>query len=82
MRPPSPFLPPRTPLTLPRSVRQNESLNQMSSSNLAIVFGPNLLGPKGGAEVEGNGLKDMGWQCKCVETILVHYSEIFVDLEG
>lgn len=54
----------------------------MSCSNLAIVFGPNLLGAppnsmtaQGGA---GTVLADMAWQCKCVETILQHFVEIFV----
>ncbi|BGO95571.1 hypothetical protein NBRC10512_007828 [Rhodotorula toruloides] len=72
-----------------------EHLNQMSVSNLSIVFGPNLLGappahlagmypPPGGADgangaTTGGGLQDMQWQCKCIETILSHYQEIFVE---
>lgn len=60
-------------------VRQHETVNQMTSSNLAIVFGPNLLGaPPAGATGGGMALADMSWQCKCVETILDHYAAIFV----
>ncbi|SCZ87902.1 BZ3500_MvSof-1268-A1-R1_Chr2-3g05370 [Microbotryum saponariae] len=62
-------------------VRQHESSNQMGCSNIAIVFGPNLLGapPNEGG---GSALADMSWQCKCVETILQHYVEIFVDTDA
>lgn len=61
----------------------------MGCSNLAIVFGPNLLGaPPYNSSTDDSAdgstaLADMAWQCKCIETILLHYSEIFVDtLEG
>lgn len=85
-------------------VAQHESVNQMSRSNLAIVFGPNLLGAPppqlahlypgptsasgadgtpssagGGGGSGGGGLQDMQWQCKCIETILLHFVEIFVE---
>ncbi|SCV74859.1 BQ2448_7888 [Microbotryum intermedium] len=62
-------------------VRQHEASNQMGCSNIAIVFGPNLLGapPNEGG---GSALADMSWQCKCVETILQHYVEIFVDTDA
>ncbi|GAA5877508.1 hypothetical protein JCM1840_003876 [Sporobolomyces johnsonii] len=81
-------------------VAQHESHNQMSVSNLAIVFGPNLLGAPpphlahhfpapassssggagaNGASTQGGSLADMQWQCKCIETILMHYREIFVE---
>lgn len=91
-------------------VRGAEDVNQMSASNLAIVFGPTLLGPppkgmvfdnqddanhsatgEGGAEDgaagggaedgEGSGgaLADMAHQSKAVETILVHYRDIFLE---
>ncbi|GAA5833122.1 hypothetical protein JCM11251_006522 [Rhodosporidiobolus azoricus] len=79
-------------------IAQNEHQNQMSVSNLAIVFGPNLLGappahlaahypppPSSsasegeGTQPSGGGLADMQWQSKCIETILKHYQEIFVE---
>lgn len=82
-------------------VAQHESVNQMSRSNLAIVFGPNLLGapppqlahlypgpgavsgadgtPQSSGGGGGGGLQDMQWQCKCIETILLHFVEIFVE---
>lgn len=43
-------------------VRRHEGINQMSASNLSIVFGPTLLG----APPEEGGLKleDMSYQCK------------------
>lgn len=60
-------------------VRQHEANNSMSISNLAIVFGPTLLGPP--PEEASSVLQDMQWQCKAIETILEHYAEIFVDAE-
>ena len=70
-------------------VTKLEHLNQMSCSNLAIVFGPNLLGPPpqsslpaGAPNSNYTQLADTALQCKCVETILEHFEEIFVDAEG
>ncbi|BGP17900.1 Rho GTPase-activating protein [Rhodosporidiobolus nylandii] len=77
-------------------IAQHESQNQMSVSNLAIVFGPNLLGappphlaahypppPSAGdgeaASSASGSLADMQWQSRCIETILRHYQEIFVE---
>ena len=60
-------------------VRQHEANNSMSKSNLAIVFGPTLLGPP--PDEASSVLQDMQWQCKAIETILDHYAEIFVDAE-
>ena len=51
----------------------------MSRSNLAIVFGPTLLGPP--PEEAAAVLQDMQWQCKAIETILEHYAEIFIDAD-
>ncbi|WVQ93029.1 hypothetical protein IAU59_000092 [Kwoniella sp. CBS 9459] len=60
-------------------VRRNESVNQMSVSNLSIVFGPTLLGAP--PEEGGLNLEHMSFQCKAIETILEKYSEIFVEEE-
>ncbi|EGG08395.1 uncharacterized protein MELLADRAFT_116036 [Melampsora larici-populina 98AG31] len=89
-------------------VRRNESINSMSSSNLAVIFGPTLLSPPKSRSsipnhsnqfpqdslpndligVNGNGnpnnsnaLLEMSAQCRAIETILVHYREIFVEEE-
>lgn len=70
-------------------VRALERVNQMSASNLAIVFGPTLLSPPpagsgvgdgdGGGAGNGIQIHDMSFQCRAVETILDKYREIFVD---
>lgn len=54
-------------------VSEREHVNQMSRSNLAIVFGPTLLWR------EGEGMQDTSWQCKAIETILDKYVDIFVE---
>jgi hypothetical protein len=80
---------------IPR-IRRKESVNQMSISNLSIVFGPTLLGAP--PEQGGLNLEHMSYQCKvclpsslqsdvqgadgqAIETILEKYSEIFVEEE-
>ena len=69
-------------------VRANESMNQMSAHNLAIVFGPTLLrSPNDPASKDklanASGgpvdLQDMNYQCKAIETILLKYRDIFVE---
>ena len=69
-------------------VRANESINQMSAHNLAIVFGPTLLrSPNDPASKDklanASGgpvdLQDMNYQCKAIETILLKYRDIFVE---
>lgn len=55
-------------------VVEGSSVNRMTSQNLAIVFGPTLMG---GAS-KGN-IADSGWQCKCVDTILQNTMQIFDD---
>ncbi|KAI0793754.1 GTPase activating protein [Fomes fomentarius] len=61
-------------------VVQHEAQNQMSVQNLAIVFGPSLFG-QGQPGLNGaiNGMADASLQNKAVETILEHYTDIFVD---
>ncbi|QRV89091.1 Rho GTPase-activating protein 12 [Ceratobasidium sp. AG-Ba] len=60
-------------------IAEHEHVNQMSRSNLAIVFGPTLLGRREGEEALGAKVQDMSWQCKAIETILDKYVDIFVD---
>lgn len=43
-------------------IRKMESINQMSVSNLSIVFGPTLLGAP--PEEGGLNLEHMSFQCK------------------
>ncbi|KDN46778.1 GTPase activating protein [Tilletiaria anomala UBC 951] len=66
------------------AIRSHEASNQMSASNLAIVFGPTLLSPPISAGDMNGGagamqLQDMSFQCKAIETILEKYKEIFVE---
>ncbi|CAO1637713.1 unnamed protein product [Sympodiomycopsis kandeliae] len=60
-------------------IRAEESLNQMSASNLAIVFGPTLLNPP--PEEGENALQDMQYQAKAIETVLLHFRDIFLEDE-
>ncbi|KAI1788132.1 GTPase activating protein [Ganoderma leucocontextum] len=61
-------------------VVQHEVQNQMSAQNLAIVFGPTLFGHgQPGLNGTMNGMADASLQNKAVETILEHYTDIFVD---
>ncbi len=52
-------------------VSTKESLNRMSTSNIAIVFGPTLLGS------DFDKMQEMGWQCRVIETIIRHTYAIF-----
>ncbi|KAB5560129.1 hypothetical protein GE09DRAFT_1236719 [Coniochaeta sp. 2T2.1] len=53
-------------------VIENSSINRMSTQNLAIVFGPTLMGTD-------SNLADSGYQSKVVETILQNTYQIFDD---
>ncbi|KAK3355254.1 hypothetical protein B0H65DRAFT_41108 [Neurospora tetraspora] len=56
-------------------VIDNSSVNRMSSQNLAIVFGPTLMGTAG----PGANIADAGWQVRVVDTILQNTYQIFDD---
>ncbi|KAH9852173.1 GTPase activating protein [Lenzites betulinus] len=61
-------------------VAQHEAQNAMSVQNIAIVFGPTLFGQgQPGVNGQMNGMADASLQNKAVETILEHYTDIFVD---
>ncbi|KAI0832078.1 hypothetical protein BC628DRAFT_1311246 [Trametes gibbosa] len=61
-------------------VVQHEAQNAMSVQNVAIVFGPTLFGQgQPGLNGQLNGMADASLQNKAVETILEHYTDIFVD---
>ncbi|KAK4041963.1 hypothetical protein C8A01DRAFT_33952 [Parachaetomium inaequale] len=55
-------------------VIDNSSANRMSSQNLAIVFGPTLMGT-----APGSNISDAGWQVRVVDTILQNTYQIFDD---
>lgn len=55
-------------------VVENASVNRMNSSNLAIVWGPTLMGAGSGGKIQ-----DAGWQVKVVQTILDSCYQIFDD---
>ncbi|KAK6992195.1 Rho GTPase activation protein [Favolaschia claudopus] len=62
-------------------INEHAAENSMSVQNLAIVFGPTLFGqlkpnPANGAE---GGMADATHQNMAIETILQHYTDIFVD---
>ncbi|KAI0308828.1 GTPase activating protein [Amylostereum chailletii] len=60
-------------------ITQFEAQNSMSISNLAIVFGPTLFS-QGFTNANGQSLTvDPTLQNKAVETILDHYTDIFVE---
>jgi len=64
----------------PRRIVQNEAQNSMSIGNLAIVFGPTLFPTTAPNGVNGqDGLAGATIQNKAIETILEHYTDIFVD---
>lgn len=57
-------------------VVEMSSKNRMSVQNLAIVFGPTLMGT-----APGSNISDAGWQVRVVETILQNTYQIFDDDE-
>lgn len=73
------------------TIATQEAVNSMSIGNLAIVFGPTLFGAPlptaipngngvgGGASANSAAVADMNLQVKAVETILDHFTDIFVE---
>ncbi|KAK0737484.1 hypothetical protein B0T21DRAFT_287885 [Apiosordaria backusii] len=53
-------------------VIENSGANRMSSQNLAIVFGPTLMGT-----APGSAIADAGWQVRVIDTILQNTFQIF-----
>ncbi|KAI3321670.1 RhoGAP-domain-containing protein [Xylariaceae sp. AK1471] len=53
-------------------VMDNSAVNRMNSQNLAIVFGPTLMGT-----APGSNIADAGWQSRVVDTILQNTYQIF-----
>ncbi|GAP87215.1 putative rho GTPase activator [Rosellinia necatrix] len=53
-------------------VMENSTVNRMNSQNLAIVFGPTLMGT-----APGSNIADAAWQVRAVDTILQNTYQIF-----
>ncbi|XXH02690.1 hypothetical protein Hte_009073 [Hypoxylon texense] len=53
-------------------VIEHSAVNRMNSQNLAIVFGPTLMGT-----APGSNIQDAGWQVRVVDTILQNTYQIF-----
>ncbi|KAI0125174.1 hypothetical protein BJ170DRAFT_491898 [Xylariales sp. AK1849] len=53
-------------------VMDNSGVNRMNSQNLAIVFGPTLMG-----NAPNSNIADAGWQSRVVDTILQNTYQIF-----
>lgn len=55
-------------------VTENANSNRMNASNIAIVFGPTLMGAATGPDIQ-----DAGWQVRVIDTILKNTYQIFDD---
>jgi len=51
-------------------VSENRAVTRMDAHNLAVIFGPTLMGTNA-------NLADSGWQVRVVETILLNTHQIF-----
>ncbi|OKL62921.1 hypothetical protein UA08_01997 [Talaromyces atroroseus] len=54
-------------------VQEHSSNNRMTAGNIAICFGPTLMG------ASGSSLIDSGWQNRVIETVLLNTFQIFDD---
>ncbi|GFF45738.1 Rho GTPase activator (Rgd1), putative [Aspergillus lentulus] len=55
-------------------VQEHYMNNRMNAGNIAICFGPTLMGAS-----SGGNIADAGWQVRVIETILVNTFQIFDD---
>jgi hypothetical protein len=55
-------------------VQEHSLVNRMNAGNLAICFGPTLMGPN-----TGPNIADAGWQVRVIDTILQNTYQIFDD---
>ncbi|EFY93152.1 beta-chimaerin [Metarhizium acridum CQMa 102] len=55
-------------------VMDNSHVNRMNSHNLAVIFGPTLMGSD-----PSTAIADAGWQIKVIDTILQNTYQIFDD---
>lgn len=53
-------------------VMDKANINRMNSHNLAVIFGPTLMGTN-----PSTAIADAGWQIKVVDTILQNAYQIF-----
>ncbi|KAI5464185.1 hypothetical protein BGZ63DRAFT_351526 [Mariannaea sp. PMI_226] len=53
-------------------IMDNSHTNRMNSHNLAVIFGPTLMGTD-----PGTAIADAGWQIKVIDTILQNTYQIF-----
>jgi Rho GTPase-activating protein RGD1 len=53
-------------------VIENSHVNRMNSHNLAVIFGPTLMGSD-----PSTAIADAGWQIKVIDTILQNTYQIF-----
>ncbi|EAW09221.1 putative Rho GTPase activator (Rgd1) [Aspergillus clavatus NRRL 1] len=55
-------------------IQEHYTSNRMNAGNIAICFGPTLMGAS-----SGGNIADAGWQVRVIETILVNTFQIFDD---
>ncbi|KAF7585338.1 hypothetical protein BBP40_011222 [Aspergillus hancockii] len=55
-------------------IQEHYTQNRMNAGNIAICFGPTLMGAS-----SGGNIADAGWQVRVIETILVNTFQLFDD---